>query len=108
MIYLVDAVDWQVGQQLVIAPSGYDFYEDEMRTITAVIDAHTLQLDRALEHDHFGEFGNEQGIMVDYRAEVGLLTRNIRIQGDESSDKSWFGVHMMVCFGVLFCMLIIP
>ena len=25
-------------------------------------------------------------------AEVGLLTRNIRIQGDESSESSFFGV----------------
>ena len=30
------------------------------------------------------------------RAEVGLLTRNIKIQGDESSVASEYGSHMMM------------
>lgn len=30
------------------------------------------------------------------RAEVGLLTRNIKIQGDESSVQAEYGSHMMM------------
>lgn len=93
-------MDWEVGSEIVIAPSGYNFYEDERRFIVEKIDDYTLRLDRPLDHSHFGEIADESGIAVDYRAEVGILTRNIVIQGDESSDYSLYGAHMMVssCF----------
>jgi cell migration-inducing and hyaluronan-binding protein len=44
---------------------------------------------------HFGEvtFG------VDERGEVGLLTRNIRIQASEDAEQSYFGGHIMAMAG---------
>ena len=30
------------------------------------------------------------------RAEVGLLTRNIVVQGDETSERDQYGVHIMI------------
>ncbi len=33
--------------------------------------------------------------MVDLRPEVGLLTRNVVIQGDQGSEEELFGVHTM-------------
>jgi hypothetical protein len=37
------------------------------------------------------------GIDFPMRAEVGLLTRNIKIQGDEEySEKDHYGAHLMV------------
>ena len=35
------------------------------------------------------------------RAEVGLLSRNILIRGDESSDSSKFGAHFMAMAGIV-------
>jgi len=44
---------------------------------------------------HFGEitFG------VDERGEVGMLTRNIRIQASEDAERSYFGGHIMAMAG---------
>src|SRR5690606_19412688 len=62
----------------------------ERRTI-AGINGNTITLDRPLEYMHFGEitFG------VDERGEVGLLTRNIRIQASPDAETSFFGGHIM-------------
>ena len=48
-----------------------------------------------LEYMHFGEitFG------VDERGEVGLLTRNIRIQASDDAESSYFGGHIMAMSG---------
>ena len=48
-----------------------------------------------LEYMHFGEitFG------VDERGEVGLLTRNIRIQASDDAESSYFGGHIMAMAG---------
>src|SRR5690606_10998419 len=51
--------------------------------------------DSPLEYMHFGEitFG------VDERGEVGLLTRNIRIQASDDAEQSYFGGHIMAMSG---------
>ena len=55
----------------------------------------TITLDRPLEYMHFGQitFG------VDQRGEVGLLTRNIRIQASDDAEQSYFGGHIMAMPG---------
>src|SRR5690606_22271947 len=67
-----------------------DPHQAETRHITA-ISGNTLTLDAPLEYMHFGEitFG------VDERGEVGLLTRNIKIQASEDADETYFGGHIM-------------
>ncbi len=44
---------------------------------------------------HFGEitFG------VDERGEVGMLTRNIKIQASDDAEKTYFGGHIMAMAG---------
>lgn len=66
----------------------------------------TLILDGRLEHFHYGEKETYQGTKhsgesadyeVELRAEVGLLTRNIVISGDdETSDRDLYGVHIFI------------
>ncbi|HEY8519004.1 MAG TPA: G8 domain-containing protein, partial [Gammaproteobacteria bacterium] len=89
-IEVLDASGWQVGDEIVLASTDYDPRQAEVRTITA-IRGNRITLDRPLEHMHFGEitFG------VDERGEVGLLTRNIRIQASEDAEQSYFGGHIM-------------
>lgn len=36
------------------------------------------------------------GNKLDMKTEVGLLTRNIRVQGDDSSVESEYGAHVMM------------
>ena len=78
----------------MLASTDFDPRQAERRTIAA-ISGNTLTLDRPLEYMHFGEvtFG------VDERGEVGLLTRNIRIQASEDADSSYFGGHIMAMAG---------
>src|SRR5690606_2648643 len=74
-IQVLDAWGWRKGDEIVLASTDFDPRQAEKRTITAV-QGNSLTLDKPLEYMHFGQitFG------VDQRGEVGLLTRNIRIQ----------------------------
>ncbi len=87
-------VDWRTGDRLVIAPSGFDPYEAEEVTITSVLEA-VIHFSPPLEHDHWGQLQTIGGHVIDERAEVACLTRNIVIQGDEASVASEFGGHLM-------------
>ncbi len=94
----VDAVDWRVGDQIVIAPSGTNAYQTEVRTITAVI-GNQIKVNPAMTFHHFGKIDSVGEYAVDMRAEVGLLTRDIVLQGDASSDYSQNGGHVMIMNG---------
>ena len=93
-IEVLDASDWRAGDEIVLASTDFDPRQAERRTITAA-SGNTLTLDRPLEYMHFGQitFG------VDERGEVGLLTRNIRIQASEDSQETYFGGHIMAMAG---------
>ncbi len=93
-IVVLDARGWRAGDEIVLASTDFDPRQAERRTITA-IDGNSLTLDRPLEYMHFGEitFG------IDERGEVGLLTRNIRIQASEDADSTYFGGHIMAMGG---------
>jgi hypothetical protein len=89
-IDVLDAAQWQVGDEIVLASTDYDPGQAERRTIAA-ISGNTITLDKPLEYMHFGQvtFG------VDERGEVGLLTRNIRIEASEDAAETYFGGHIM-------------
>jgi cell migration-inducing and hyaluronan-binding protein len=89
-IEVLDASSWRAGDEIVLASTDFDPRQAEKRTIAAV-DGNMITLDRPLEYMHFGEitFG------VDERGEVGLLTRNIRIQASDDAESSYFGGHIM-------------
>jgi hypothetical protein len=93
-IQVLDASGWRVGDEIVLASTDFDPRQAERRTISA-IKGNTITLDRQLEYMHFGEitFG------VDERGEVGLLTRNIRIQASADAEQSYFGGHVMAMAG---------
>lgn len=93
-IVLSSPVDWRVGEKIVIASSALDPHQAETRTIQA-ISGNTLTLDRALDYGHFGQLQTFDGRVLDQRAEVGLLSRNIVIQGDDNHTGG-FGGHVMV------------
>ncbi|MCF6300607.1 MAG: right-handed parallel beta-helix repeat-containing protein [Proteobacteria bacterium] len=118
-IQILDAANWNVGDEIVIAPT--DFYgeaESEMYQIAAV-NGNQLSLTAAVSDFHWGliQYATNSGMslvdndpvippanegftptQLDERAEVGNLTRNIVIQG--ADDALWqnegFGAHVMV------------
>ena len=93
-IEVLDASEWRVGDEIVLASTDFDPRQAETRLITA-IDGNEITLDQPLEYMHFGEitFG------VDQRGEVGLLTRNIRIRASADAEESYFGGHIMAMPG---------
>lgn len=89
------ATGWTVGDQIVIAASGWDPQEAERVTIAAV-NGNQINFTPALKHRHFGQIisvpraPGQSPVLVDERAEVGLLTRNIVVRGGSDSAKAPF------------------
>jgi len=82
VITLIDAVDWNVEDQIVIAPTESDPLASEVRTITK-ISSNVITLDSPLVNFHYGNsavtYTADFGGVLDMRAGVGLLSRNIKI-----------------------------
>ena len=80
-IEVLDASEWRVGDEIVLASTDFNPRQAERRRIAA-IRGNRVTLDQPLEYMHFGEitFG------VDERGEVGLLTRNIKVQASADAD----------------------
>jgi cell migration-inducing and hyaluronan-binding protein len=83
-----------VGDEIVLASTDFDPRQAEKRTITAISD-NTITLDQPLEYMHFGEITYG----IDQRGEVGMLTRNIRIQASADAEESYVGGHIMAMAG---------
>ncbi|MCB1756943.1 MAG: hypothetical protein KDJ38_15580 [Gammaproteobacteria bacterium] len=98
-IVVDDAANWRRGDSIVISSTDEEMEHAEVRTIRE-INGNVITLDKKLAYRHFGEIqsfaNNERVWNVDTRAEVGLLSRNIRIQGDVTSEKTSTGGHIMI------------
>ena len=97
-VSVADASGWRVGDEIVIASTDFDYEQAETRVITAV-SGNRVELDEPLEFMHYGETQSFGGKTLDERAEVGLLSRSITVQGDEASEEDGFGGHVMVMEG---------
>ncbi|MEY3895171.1 MAG: hypothetical protein RLZZ214_690, partial [Verrucomicrobiota bacterium] len=100
-ITLKEPVDWQAGEEIVIASTDFDAHQAETRVISSVApDGLTVNFTTPLTYMHWGTLQNyNDGTdlhVLDERAEVGLLTRNVKIQGDALSESSGFGGHVMI------------
>src|SRR5262245_54972666 len=89
-IEVLNAGDWKKGDEIVLASTDFDPRQAERRTISA-ISGNTITLDKKLDNMHFGKITFD----VDERGEVGLLTRNIRIQASADAAQSFLGGHIM-------------
>ena len=93
-IEVLNAGDWKKGDNIVIASTDFDPHQAERRTISSV-SGKVITLDQKLEYMHYGQvtFG------VDERGEVGMISRNIRIQASADAEKSFSGGHVMAMVG---------
>jgi cell migration-inducing and hyaluronan-binding protein len=93
-IEVLNPGDWKKGEQIVVASTDFDPHQAEERIIAGV-SGKVITLDQKLDYMHYGQvtFG------VDERGEVGMLTRNIRIQASDDSEKSFSGGHVMAMAG---------
>ncbi len=90
----VDALSvngWEVGDSIVLASTDFNPKQAEQKVIKA-INATTLELDSPLRFEHFGQVT----LGVDERGEVGMLSHNIKIQGDaDAATAPYLGGHIM-------------
>ena len=87
--------NWVVGDQIIVAPSKA-WYQTEQRTIKSIVGADTdtvkITLDIPLKFEHIIEERTATASKtLSFPVEVGHLTRNIRLVGDESSSAEQFG-----------------
>uniref|UniRef100_H2Y4C5 G8 domain-containing protein n=1 Tax=Ciona savignyi TaxID=51511 RepID=H2Y4C5_CIOSA len=92
-IHLKHAVNWNVGDEIVIATTGHRHSQKETETakITSVSSNNKLTLDKQLKYEHLCVVQTFTGsVTVETCAEVGLLTRNIVFRG--SDNQEWHDV----------------
>ena len=96
------ALNWEVGDEIVVASSNFHYQEEDVRTITGIesLGSRTrLTLNSPLTHRHYGEIetygqnlragslpASNRPTSIDLRAEVALLSRNIVVKGLDSQD----------------------
>jgi cell migration-inducing and hyaluronan-binding protein len=93
-IDVLDASGWRVGDEIVLASTDYNPRQAEKRHISR-IRRNRITLDEPLEYMHFGEITFD----VDERGEVGVLTRNIKVQASADAEETYFGGHIMAMDG---------
>ncbi|KAK3084102.1 hypothetical protein FSP39_008198, partial [Pinctada imbricata] len=87
VINVVDDVSsWIPGDQIFITSTDYDWKQVEEFTILSCPDCapNQIKLNEPTQYTHYGEIFKN----VDMRAEVGLMTRHIRIRGIVSEGNS--------------------
>jgi hypothetical protein len=88
------SLDWEVGDQIVIASSSEDYADEDVRNITAIGNlgngTSLISLNSPLSNRHYGEvetYSNSSRTWdLDLRAEVALLSRNVRVEGEAWHD----------------------
>jgi len=93
-IEVLNVGDWKKGDSIVVASTDYDPHQAERRIISSIA-GKVITLDQKLDYMHYGQvtFG------VDERAEVGMLSRNVKVQASVDAEKSFSGGHMMAMSG---------
>ena len=98
-INLQGPIDWRVGEKIVLASTDYRPEHAEEATIKA-ISGNQVTLVAPLKYSHWCQQQNYTAtISMTECGEVGLLNRNIVVQGDVGSITNGFGGHIMVMQG---------
>lgn len=103
LLRLSEPVDWVHGEKIVVAPSSFaGFAEAEEHVVDRVENEIDVYLMEPLRHARtstlYDSSATGHGI-VDMRFEVGLLSRNIVVQGDDKSPEQLFGAHTIAVLG---------
>ncbi|XP_076961678.1 fibrocystin-L [Callospermophilus lateralis] len=101
VLSLVEAVDWQEGEEIVITTTSYDLHQTETRSIVKILHGNKiLILNDTLSYTHLAERYQVPGTDQSYSlaADVGILTRNIKIIGEDYPGwtKDSFGARILV------------
>ena len=102
-LVLTENVDWKPGDRIVIAATGKDGNETEENEIESVSeDGTTLTLVNKLAHQHLGVTETyEDSHSIEMRAEVGLLSHNVIVEGSQNEGglglgEDQYGAQIMI------------
>ncbi|XP_051826954.1 fibrocystin-L [Antechinus flavipes] len=101
VISLMDDVDWEVGEDIVITTTSYDSRQTETRKIIQILaDQRSFILNDSLSYTHIAERYQIRSTGQNYTlaADVGILSRNIKIIGEDYPGlfKESFGARVLV------------
>eukprot|EP00928_Gymnodinium_smaydae_P008245 TRINITY_DN12998_c0_g1_i1.p1 TRINITY_DN12998_c0_g1~~TRINITY_DN12998_c0_g1_i1.p1 ORF type:complete len:1098 (-),score=241.77 TRINITY_DN12998_c0_g1_i1:194-3487(-) len=119
VIVLQDIVDYKPGEELLVCATDtshkhfsgnglfgappVDFHNERVYIKEVAADMKTITLTEPLEWTHIStHFNRPDGEYIDLSAEVALLSRNVKIQGDEQSYEYSWGGHTQVAFGGIY------
>jgi hypothetical protein len=99
ILELQQQVDWKVGSAIVIASTDHvKEHAEEVIIVDVLNNGKTIRIHKPLMYTHQGDtlgpFGD--GNYIEVRAEVGLLSRNVIVQGDSKSSSWQFGATIMM------------
>jgi len=97
-LQVTGSIDWRAGDRIVVASTDFDPFQAEELVISQV-QGSQITVTSPLRYTHWGQLQTLGGRTIDERGEVGLLSRNIVIQGDSGSLTTGFGGHLMVMQG---------
>ena len=82
-IVVEPGLDWKEGDEIALAATASQYWHTDYRTIVSYAGGEIV-LDEPLEFYHYGDASStEEEFSVDMRGEVLLLTRNVKIQGED-------------------------
>ena len=88
-LVLKQAVTWTVDDQIVLASTSRSQKENEEFNITSVSNnGRTIGISPSVKHQHISLVQTIAGRQIETRAEVGLLTRNVVVEGSENDEWS--------------------
>lgn len=105
VITVSDLTRWKVGDSIAITSTDYEPEQAEDFIIIAVSsDERTFTLNKPLAYMHYGETqhvanGKGREWVINERAQVALLSRNVTITGDADAHIDHYGGHTMVMNG---------
>ncbi|GFS10808.1 polycystic kidney and hepatic disease-like 1 [Elysia marginata] len=92
-----DVTNWEAGDEILLTTTDYNSWHTETFTIGSVFD-NVITLNDSVKFKHLAYSTTVDGTTLEMKAEVALLTRNIKIEGDEytDSEKESFGTRVLV------------
>ncbi|GIL74261.1 hypothetical protein Vretifemale_4328 [Volvox reticuliferus] len=98
-------LNWQVGDHIALFSSSYMADEVDEAVVQEIVpkrgDVVQLVLDTPLSYTHLGVVvqppsSSRPALPLDMRAVVAVLSRNVRVRGDETSIDTMYGAQMFV------------
>ena len=93
-LHLVDFVDWEVNGEVVIASTSFSHTENEQVTIASVDNSGAVEgvgsvvtLAEPLRYEHISVQQECAGRVITTSAEVGYLTRNVVVRGNQNEQS---------------------